>query len=389
LPFTCDYTRLLFTKSLCFNGYFCNNSLFLRLIPINTRKLAIGIQYTASVGMILLVATGCFFFNDFLGHRVVALLLLMSVSILAMLFDILPVLLASVLSAVIWNFFFIPPVFTFHIDHAEDLLMFLLYFFIALVNAVLTFKLRDVENRARDKEEREKTIKLYDTLLNSLSHELRTPIATILGAVDTLKESKEKLSQRNQTELLNEIDKATVRLNRQVENLLNMSRLESGMLRPNLDWCDVNELIHSVVEKCVPTHKPVIEFKSNENLPLFKLDVGLIEQVLQNLIYNAIQYTPEDATITIEAADIGNICRILISDRGKGFPEAEMESVFQKFYRLPNSKAGGSGLGLSIVKGFVEAHHGKVTLRNNTFGGAEFVIEIPTETSFINNLRNE
>lgn len=358
-------------------------------MPITTRKLTISIQYFVSVALILLVAIGCFFFSDFLGHRVVALLLLMSVSILAMLFDILPVLVASVLSAVIWNYFFIPPVFTFHIDHAEDLLMFMLYFFIALVNAVLTFKIREVEGKARDKEEKEKTIKLYNTLLNSLSHELRTPIATILGAVDTLKENGEKLSLKEQTELLSEIDTASVRLNRQVGNLLSMSRLESGMLRLNLDWCDINDLIHSVVEKAAPTQGHLIKFKSNENLPLFKLDVGLMEQVLHNLIHNAIQYTPEKTTISIEATGKEGICRILVSDNGGGFPDHEIESVFMKFYRLPNTRSGGSGLGLSIVKGFVEAHHGKVTLKNNEIGGAEFTIEIPTETSFVNNLLNE
>lgn len=120
--------------------------------------------------------------------------------------------------------------------------MFLLYFFIALVNAVLTFKIRKEEKKARHKEEKEHTIKLYNTLLNSLSHELRTPISTIIGAVDTLKDQKEKISSNNQIELLNQIDTASMRLNRQVENLLNMSRLEWGMLKLNLSWCDTKLL---------------------------------------------------------------------------------------------------------------------------------------------------
>lgn len=313
----------------------------------------------------------------------------MTVSLLAMLFDILPVLIAAILSAIIWNFFFIPPIFTFHITNAEDVLMFSLYFIIALVNAVLTFKIREAENKARDKEEQENVIKLYNTLLNSLSHELRTPIATIIGSVDTLKVNKTKLSENIQNELLNEIDIASMRLNRQVENLLNMSRLETGMLKLNSDWCDTNELVNSIIQKIAFTNDHIIDFQPNDNLPLFKLDRGLIEQVLNNLIYNSIQYTPIYSIININISHIVDNCIITVSDNGKGFPENELELVFNKFYRLPNTKAGGSGLGLSIVKGFVEAHNGKVLLINNSSGGAKFTIEIPAESSYINNLKNE
>ncbi|HET7116008.1 MAG TPA: DUF4118 domain-containing protein, partial [Hanamia sp.] len=222
---------------------------------ISRRKLPTQTQYFLSALLVLAVSLICFAFKNFVDYKVVALILLMTVSVVAMLFEILPVLLAAVLSAVIWNFFFIPPLFTFNIGNTEDALMFLLYFVIALVNAVLTFKIREAEKKARDKEEKEKELKLYNTLLNSLSHELRTPIATILGSVDMLKESKEKLSVTNQTELLNEIAIAGNRLNRQVENILNMSRLESGMLKPKSDWTDMNELINSVMQKLFPANE--------------------------------------------------------------------------------------------------------------------------------------
>lgn len=308
---------------------------------------------------------------------------------LAMLFDIFPVMSAAVLSALIWNFFFIPPIFTFHIDNTEDLLMFLLYFFIALVNAVLTYKIRKAESKARDKEEKEKTIKLYNTLLNSLSHELRTPISTIIGAVDNLKENKENISTIHQNELLNQIDIASIRLNRQVENLLNMSRLETGMLKLNTDWCDTNELINSEIQKLKPTCKQTIIYNPDENLPLFKLDRVLIEQVLENLLHNAINYTPENTIIKIEALQRANNCVITVSDNGTGIPDSEIEYLFDKFYRLPQTKTGGSGLGLSIVKGFIEAHNGSVQVENNSGGGVIFTIQLPAETSYLNNLKNE
>ncbi len=346
-------------------------------------------QYIISVGFVLFTAAICYFSTIIIGYKIVALILLMAVSILAMLFEIKPVLLAAFLSALIWNFFFIPPIFTFHIHSAEDLLMVLSYFFIAMVNAVLTFKIRKEEKKVRDKEEKENSIKLYNTLLNSLSHELRTPIATILSAVDTLKDQNNQLSKNNEIELLNQIDIASIRLNRQVENLLNMSRLETGMLKLNIDWCDTNDLIQSIIRKLAIDYQHKITFNPNEHLPLFKYDRGLIEQAIQNLLHNAINYTSLQSVIEISAILKNNKCIITVSDNGKGIPENQMNFLFDKFFRLPNSKAGGSGLGLSIVKGFVEAHQGTVKAENNSNGGASFTIELPVENSFINHLKNE
>jgi two-component system sensor histidine kinase KdpD len=313
----------------------------------------------------------------------------MTVSVVAMLFEIVPVLLAAVLSAVLWNVFFIPPLYSFRINNTEDLLMFLMYFIIALVNVVLTFKIREAEKKARDKEEKEKELKLYNTLLNSLSHELRTPIAAILGSVEMLKDDKDKLSARSQIELLDEIFIAGNRLNRQVENILNMSRLESGMLKPKSDWTDMNELINSTIQKLFPVDGHQFIFQNNENLPLFKLDNGLTEQILYNLLHNAVRYTPEHTSIVINVNHESDYCLITVSDNGDGFPEKEIALVFDKFYRLPHTKTGGSGLGLSIVKGFTEAQNGTIKLENNEQGGAKFTIEIPSETSYLNNLKNE
>lgn len=313
----------------------------------------------------------------------------MTVSVAAMLFEILPVLLAAVLSAVIWNFFFIPPLFTFNIGDTEDALFFLLYFVIALVNTVLTFKIREAEKKARQKEEKENELKFYNTLLNSLSHELRTPIAAILGSVDMLKESKDKITVENQIELLNEIGIAGNRLNRQVENILNMSRLESGMLKPKSDWTDINELVNYVIQKLSPAEKHQLIFKNSDSLPLFKLDSGLTEQILYCLLHNAIQYTPENTTIQMDVTHKDNNCVITVADNGNGFPENEMAFVFDKFYRLKNTKPGGSGLGLSIARGFTEAQNGIIKLENYEQGGAIFTIEIPAETTYINNLKNE
>ncbi len=366
-------------------------------------------QYTISILAVCIVAGVSFLFTDFIGYKVVAFLLLLTVSVLASIFDIFPVLLAAILSALVWNFFFIPPRFTFTIGTTEDQILFLMYFVIALVNGVLTYKIRQMKKEARKREEKENSIKLYNTLFNSLSHELQTPIATIIGATDTLKENQTKLSEQNKNELVNEVSVASLRLKEQVENLLNISRLESGHLRLKKDWCDMNELIHSAANKLqerLERHK--IEINIPENFPLFELDFGIMGEVIYNLLNNAVQYTPDNSIITIDLRNTkiitahfddesgesqrdssSNNLVITVSDNGKGFPENEIEKVFDKFYRLQNTRAGGTGLGLSIVKGFVEAHSGTISLSNIPSGGAQFVITIPAKASFINALKNE
>jgi two-component system sensor histidine kinase KdpD len=359
-------------------------------------------QFFLATLSVCFIAAVCFLVSGFIGYKVVAFVLLVTVSLVAMFFDILPVLLAALLSALIWDFFFIPPRFTFYIGASEDTFMLAMYFVIALVNAALTFKIRQVEKVVREKEEKANAVKFYNVLFNSLSHELKTPISTIIGATDNLMTESNKLSEENKQNLISEIFIASARLNRQVENLLSISRLESGFLKIKKDWCDVNELIYSVVnsfEDKLKDHPLKIEI--NETLPLFKLDFGLMQEVMRNLISNAFIYTEPKSAITIEAScvsevnghfddsfhssrdDIKNFLVIQVSDNGTGFPEDEIEYVFDKFYRLKNSKAGGTGLGLSIAKGFVEAHNGRIELSNLPGGGAKFMIRIPAETSFL------
>lgn len=360
-----------------------------RTVLSTIRSLPLWSQFVIGCGLVCVAALTCFIAQDMIGHRVVALVLLMTVSVLAMLLSTWPVLIAAALSALIWNFFFIPPVFTFHIGSAEDVLMFLLYFVIALVNAVLTLRIRHNERQVRDKEEQVRSLALYNTLLNSLSHELRTPIAAIVGSVDTMQEHDTKLDASQRAELLSTIDEASMRLDRQVENLLNMGRLESGMLRPKADWCDVNETIGGVLNELKADKDHVLHFVPDASLPLFKLDGGLLEQVLQNLLHNALAYTPAGSIILVEATHANGHCTIKVSDNGPGFPESERQRVFDKFYRLPRTVRSGSGLGLSIVKGFVEAMGGTVVLGANTPQGARFTIDLPAETSFLSNLKHD
>jgi two-component system sensor histidine kinase KdpD len=347
-------------------------------------------QLPMSVVVIFGVAILLFYSVPIWGYRIPALVLLMVVSLFALIFDIKTVLISSILSALIWNFFFIPPLFTFHIANGEDGLMFLMYFIIALVHTTLSFKIKETEKINRDKEDKEKSIQLYNTLLNSLSHELKTPIAAIIGAVDTIKDHNMDLSEFNKKELINQIEIAGWRLNKEVENLLNMSRLESGSIKLKLDWTDINEVVHIVLSKLDDESRGYkIKFHANEKLPLIKIDSHLIEQVLYNLIHNAIRYTPIGTTIQIEVKIINEICQLEVIDNGPGFPSSELPNVFNMFYRLPHHKTGGSGLGLSIAKGFVEAHNGTIELKSIEQEGAQFIIKLPAELSYLNNINNE
>lgn len=317
-------------------------------------------------------------------------MLLVAVSILAMFLDIVPVLLAAVLSALFWNFLFIPPRFTLSVGTAQDRMMLLMYFIIALINAVLTFKIRQMEKVVKTKEEKARSVQFYDTLLNTLSHELRTPITTIIGSTDNLQANSPKLTEKDKADLLNEISMAAIRLNQQVENLLNMSRLESGFFQIKKDWCDISDLIHKTLNRLEPNlQKYRIAVHIPEDLPLVRLDFGLMEQVIYNLILNVTQHTPENTLITLQAFCEKEKLILTIADNGSGFPAGELHDVFNKFYRLKGSRAGGTGLGLSIVKGLVEAHHGTVKLDNLPVRGSKFTIEIPSELSSINKLKDE
>lgn len=466
------------------------------------------------------------------GYHVVSFILLFVVSLLATFLGIGPVFIASAVSALVWNFFFIPPNFTFHIDKAEDILMFAMFFIIALLNGIFTTRVRRQEQLAIVREQRTNALfqltkelskasgidevlavalreitnhfgihpffvlqdgknilhstgrlrkemklspaeyhiaewvfvqlkpagahtnnlegvqnsffplvssqinpgvlvvrltkafqgdqkvlwetflvqianalereflgelaqkarfldesdRLYKTLFNSISHELRIPVATIMGASDALLNSPQPGNIQNA--LSNEIFMASLRLNRLIENLLNMSRLESGHLSVRLDWHDINDLVNKVLKNLVDELKSFnLALVIPENISLVKIDFGLMEQVLYNLLYNATQYAPVASDIKLSVQQTNSELVIQIKDDGPGFPERELGNVFRKFFRVDGSVTGGLGLGLSIVKGFVESHKGTIAVENHADGGAVFTIHIPSETPDINNLQ--
>ncbi len=344
-------------------------------------------QYFLCVFSVVSSAFILSFFIDIIGYRTVALFLLFIVSMLAIFCDVYPVLTAAVLSALLWDFFFIPPHHTFHVNNAEDALMLIMYFIIALLNGVLTTRIRRVEMLSGVKEKNISSINLYNTLFNSIAHELKTPISTIFGSTENLLDNTDKLNEAHKKMLIAEIHQASERLNNLVGNLLDISRLEAGYIHIKKDWCNINELVFSVIESLqrnIVKHKVKVEI--DEQLPLVKIDYGLMEQVVSNIVQNATLYTVENTSITIQVSVIENELKIRIFDNGSGVPDNEIDKIFDKFYSIKGKTINRTGLGLSIAKGFVEAHNGIIKAYNNEFGGLTFDISIPLSNNEIMNI---
>jgi two-component system sensor histidine kinase KdpD len=485
-------------------------------------------QYVIAAAIVFLVAAVCYPFTNILGYQTVSLLLLLTVVLLPLRLGVGPVILSAFLSALTWDFFFIPPRFTFVIAMSQDLLMALTYFAIAAVTGVLTVRVRTREKSVRLREDRSTALytltndlssagsqddvvqaavtnikkffdaevviflsdldgdflnkphakssympgekelsvsswvhwnekragkftdtlpfaeatyiplsgpryplgvigvkpaqrlsldqeillgnfisqlssaldreflnelakqsvalaeseRLYTTLFNSISHEMRTPLTALLGASENLMNDSVGGQPDVRRELAHEIQSASERLDNIVQNLLAMTRLESGLIQPKLDWTDIRDVINSSAAKLtneLASHALTIDVAPG--LPLVRLDFSLIEQVLVNLLRNAAMHTPDRSAIAVRAFPEGAECVITVTDNGPGFPADSIDKAFEKFYRVPGSKTGGIGLGLSIALGFVQAHKGRITVENSPGGGASFTIRLPMEAS--------
>jgi two-component system sensor histidine kinase KdpD len=228
--------------------------------------------------------------------------------------------------------------------------------------------------------EREKLLaesdRLHRTLLDGVSHELKTPLAVLGSAVENLASADEA----TRADLSNEIKTATRRLNRLVNNLLDQTRLESGALKPRLDWCDGHDLVNAAVDGVSEQlNGHPFEVNIPRDLPLFRADAALMEQVIANLLLNAALHTPQGTAIFLAAGVERAKSRIYftVADRGPGLPAAMRERLFQKFQRGDAAKAGGLGLGLSIIRGFVTAQGGDVVAGENPGGGAVLTVYLP------------
>ncbi|SHI19998.1 sensor histidine kinase [Desulfosporosinus lacus] len=228
--------------------------------------------------------------------------------------------------------------------------------------------------------------RLRTALFNSISHDLRTPLASIIGAVTGLLEDRNVVySPEVRKELLKTILHGAERMNRFISNLLDMARLESGMLRLNKEWCDLQDIIGVAINRLgdALTRRP-LDIDIQEGLPLVQADGILIEQVLINLLDNALKYSEAASKIMIAIRQQGKQLEIVVANRGHSIPEADLSKVFDKFYRLSSPlQVSGTGLGLAICKGLIEAHGGEIWAENNKLGGVTITFTLPITDQFL------
>jgi two-component system sensor histidine kinase KdpD len=223
--------------------------------------------------------------------------------------------------------------------------------------------------------------RLRSALLTSISHDLKTPLASVLGAASTMRDLASNLSDTEKRDLLATVIDESERLNRFIANLLDMTKLESGAIVPNTALHDIGEIVGSALRragKILASHKVSLELAAD--LPMLELDAVLFEQVLFNLLDNAAKYSPPDTTISIRCFRERDGVLLLVADEGEGIPPTELESIFDKFYRAQKGDhvRPGTGLGLAISRGFVEAMHGRITAANRgDRNGAVLTIRLP------------
>jgi two-component system, OmpR family, sensor histidine kinase KdpD len=242
--------------------------------------------------------------------------------------------------------------------------------------AITRVRLADEVGRAKLLLESEK---LHRALLDAVSHDLRTPLSSITGAVTGLLAEGDKYDAETKDTLLRAINEGAQRMNRFISNLLDMARIESGMLKPNREWCDIVDIVGVAAKEVRGTLPEArLSVSASSELPLVRVDFGLLEQVLINLLENAAKYSPKDSIVFLDVETHENELTVSVLDSGPPIPDEDRTRIFDKFYRLRSSKqVTGTGLGLSISKAMIEAHGGRLWVEPGSKGGNSFVFTVP------------
>jgi two-component system sensor histidine kinase KdpD len=284
-----------------------------------------------------------------------------------------PAIVGAIASVLAFDYCFVPPVLSFRFGDKQYLLTALGLVTVGLIVSTLASRARSQMRAAGEAALAAREERLRNSLLASLSHDLRTPLAVIVGSASSLRENRSKLSEPEQDQLLTTVHDEAQRMSLVVSDLLDMTRLHAGPVSLDRQWYPIEELMGAALERCKPvladcnvrTHLP-------EGLPMVHVDGVLFEKLLVNLIENAAKYTPPGTAISIAVESAGDRTWVKVQDDGPGFPAGAEHKVFEKFFRVdPEGSAPGSGLGLSICKAIVEMHGGTIEARNRAGGGAE------------------
>jgi K+-sensing histidine kinase KdpD len=339
-------------------------------------------------GGVLIVALGLLagtVLRSSLSAADVVLMLLIAVQITAIIYGLGPALAASLASTLGYNFLFIPPLYTFTVADPQNLVTLFFFAVAALITSSLTALIRSQILAARNARLEAETEKLRSALLTSVSHDLRTPLASILGSATSLKAYRTSLDDGAQRQLLDTIEEEAERLDRFIADLLDMTKLEAGAVELKSELVDIADIVGSALRRAggvLIGYKVATDLA--QDVPMVRLDPVLFEQVLFNLLDNAAKYASAGTAITIVAARVGSSVVVEVLDEGEGIPPADLERVFEKFYRVRGGdrQRAGSGLGLAICRRFVQAMGGSIVAANREDRrGAIFTIEFPVPAS--------
>ncbi|HEV7701612.1 MAG TPA: DUF4118 domain-containing protein [Pyrinomonadaceae bacterium] len=354
------------------------------------------VRYGLSVSAVLIATLTLIALADRINSTTVALILLLAVLTSATFFGRNPALLASFAAMLCLNYFFLPPVHTWTIADPQNLIAWAAFTITALVAGELSAYARrrareserlfeELQNAFKSATEAEafrQSEKLKSALLDAVTHDLRTPLTSIKASVTTLLDSEGghrtiELSSEGRSEFLNIIDEETDRLNRFVESMVTLARVEAGSSEPTR-LASVEEIVATALDRAHPLldgHH--VKADLEKDLPLIRVDALATAEVVYNLIENAVKYSPVETTITVTAAPHGNSVIISVTDEGRGIPPDDRERVFEKFVRLEDDSRG-MGLGLAIARGIVEAQNGTIELRDGAGGrGTRVVLTLP------------
>jgi two-component system, OmpR family, sensor histidine kinase KdpD len=285
----------------------------------------------------------------------------------------------AVLSFIALDFFFVPPFFTLHFTHNEHLITGIVLLIVGISTSALAARVREEMQRARSAAVRAGEEQLRNSLLASLSHDLRTPLAVIAGSASTLRDNRARLPIEEQDQLLEAIVEQSRIMSLEVSDVLEMTRLHAGPVSLNRQWYPLEELIGAALDRC-QTHLAghEVAVRMPPELPMIHVDGVLIEKLLVNLLENAAKYTPAGTHIDVSAWHSDRHINVAVEDNGPGIPGNLRGRLFEKFSRANSeSAAAGSGLGLSICRAIAQVHGMNLDAEHQPQRGARFVLKMP------------
>lgn len=334
-------------------------------------------SYVAAILVVLLCTALNWPLSMFLAPTNLAMVYLLGVVAIATRYERGPAMACALVSVLTFDFFFVPPVFTLRMDDTQYVVTGVALLVVGVVISTLAARARaatQADSRAREEQ-------LRNSLLASLSHDLRTPLAVIAGSASSLRDERARLSQAEQDQLLETLYDEAQQVSLTVSDLLEMTRLHSGRVELDRQWYPAEELVGAAIERCkrqLADHR--VQTRLDAQLPLLHVDGVLIEKVLVNLLENAAKYTPAGTPVTIVGENAPGSVVLRVEDEGPGLPAGDEERVFDKFYRADREGAvTGSGLGLSICRAIAQMHGGSIKAANRASGGAAFTMTLPAE----------